>query len=83
MHLPGELVKIRSSLKGLEAQLQGSDVKRIHNSYLINFSKVTGYKHIQNGEYAFEIDGSDKRIFSTQTYRAEARQLIDALKDRL
>ena len=83
VHLAGEVVKIRSSLKSLEAQLHGTEVKRIHNSYLVNFSKVSGYKHIQNGEYAFEIDGSDKPVFSTQTYRAEAKQLIALLKDRM
>ena len=71
-----EIFKLRNSLKALEQDSKDSEIIRIHNSFMINRTKILGYKHIQNGEYAFSLQGSSKSIFSTKSYRNEARNII-------
>jgi hypothetical protein len=80
IHTKEDVFKMRSSIKSLEQSLIDSSIKRIHNSFLVNSDKVLGYQHVQNGEYVFSIQNCDKRIFSTRTYRNEAKNIIDLIQ---
>jgi hypothetical protein len=81
IHTQNEVHSMRISLKKLEQQLRNSDLRRIHNSYLINENKIVGFDHLGSGEYLFELEGSDKRISSTRTFKDQTQQIIRRLKN--
>jgi len=82
IHTKLDVLKMRSSLKALEQNLMESGIVRIHNSFLINPALISGYRHIQNGEYSFSLFNIDRSIFSSKLYRNQAKNIIDSFKEK-
>lgn len=75
IHVKGETRIMRTTLKAIEAELQGANFQRIHRSTLVNMSKVREIITAPKGE-AFVIISDQSRLKVSRSYGADLRARV-------
>ena len=68
VHVKGETLIMRSTLKTLMSRLDGEKFKRIHRSTLVNLDRIVKATPLQKGEYILELD-CDQQLKVSRNYR--------------
>lgn len=68
VHVKGETLIMRSTLKTLMSRLDGDKFKRIHRSTLVNLDRIVKATPLQKGEYILELD-CDQQLKVSRNYR--------------
>ena len=68
IHVKGETLIMRSTLKSLMAKLDPDQFKRIHRSTLVNLKRIVKVTPLPKGEYILEID-CDAQLKVSRNYR--------------
>lgn len=74
VHVNGETLVMRSTLKNLMARLDPEQFKRIHRSTLVNLERITRATPLPKGEYILDLD-CNVRLKVSRNYR-QAIQLF-------
>ena len=78
VHVSGETLILRSTLKELIARLDPEKFKQIHRSTLVNLDRIIKAKPLQKGEYMLELD-CDQALKVSRNYRQSISLFLDAL----
>lgn len=68
VHVKGETLIMRSTLKTLMSRLDGDKFKRIHRSTLVNLERIVKATPLQKGEYILDLD-CDQQLKVSRNYR--------------
>ena len=68
VHVKGETLIMRSTLKTLMSRLDSDKFKRIHRSTLVNLDRIVKATPLQKGEYILELD-CDQQLKVSRNYR--------------
>lgn len=68
VHVKGETLIMRSTLKTLMSRLDGDKFKRIHRSTLVNLERILRATPLQKGEYILDLD-CDQQLKVSRNYR--------------
>ena len=68
VHVKGETLIMRSTLKALMSRLDGDQFKRIHRSTLVNLDRIVKATPLQKGEYILDLD-CDQQLKVSRNYR--------------
>jgi two-component system LytT family response regulator len=68
VHVKGETLVMRSTLKSLMSRLDGDKFKRIHRSTLVNLERIVKATPVHKGEYILELD-CDQQLKVSRNYR--------------
>jgi len=68
VHVKGETLVMRSTLKSLMSRLDGDKFKRIHRSTLVNLERIVKATPLHKGEYILELD-CDQQLKVSRNYR--------------
>jgi two-component system LytT family response regulator len=68
VHVKGETLILRSTLKNLMSKLDPGQFKRIHRSTLVNLSRIIKATPLQKGEYMLDLD-CDEQLKVSRNYR--------------
>ena len=68
IHVRGETLILRSTLKGLMARLDPEKFKRIHRSTVVNLDRIVKATPLQKGEYILDLD-CEERLKVSRNYR--------------
>jgi two-component system LytT family response regulator len=68
VHVKGETLILRSTLKNLMSKLDPDQFKRIHRSTLVNLSRIIKATPLQKGEYMLDLD-CDEQLKVSRNYR--------------
>ncbi len=75
IHTDARDIRARMTLSALMGQLD-DQFFRVHRSYIVNKSKITGWLKWKNGEYLLELqDGA--RVFTTRTFLPDINALVE------
>ena len=78
VHVGGETLIMRSTLKELVARLDPEKFKQIHRSTVVNLDRITRAKPLQKGEYLLELD-CDQELKVSRNYRQSISLFLDEL----
>jgi len=76
IHVKGETLILRSTLKSLMSRLDSGKFKRIHRSTLVNLDRIVKVTALKKGEFMLDL-GSDERIKVSRNYRDAIKQFLD------
>ena len=68
IHVNGETLIMRSTLKNLTSKLDPEKFKRIHRSTVVNLDRIVKATPLQKGEYILDLD-CDEQIKVSRNYR--------------
>lgn len=68
VHVRGETLIMRSTLKTLMSRLDGDKFQRIHRSTLVNLDRIVKATPLQKGEYILDLD-CDQQLKVSRNYR--------------
>ena len=68
VHVKGETLVMRSTLKSLMSRLDGDKFKRIHRSTVVNLERIIKATPLHKGEYILELD-CDQQLKVSRNYR--------------
>ena len=68
VHVKGETLVMRSTLKSLMSRLDGDKFKRIHRSTVVNLERIVKATPLHKGEYILELD-CDQQLKVSRNYR--------------
>lgn len=75
IHVAGETLIMRSTLKALLAQLNSTIFQRVHRSTIVNLSRVEKIIPCGKGEYFLEL-GNEEQIKVSRNYKTAIQELI-------
>jgi two-component system LytT family response regulator len=76
LHVKGETLIMRSTLKDLMARLDPDRFRRIHRSTVVNLDRIVRLQPLQKGEYMIELD-CDQSLKVSRNYRQAIKQFLD------
>ena len=68
IHVKGETLIMRSTLKNLMSRLDPEKFKRIHRSTVVNLDRIVKATPLHKGEYILDLD-CDERLKVSRNYR--------------
>jgi len=68
VHVKGETLVMRSTLKSLMSRLDGDRFKRIHRSTVVNLDRIVKATPLHKGEYILDLD-CDQQLKVSRNYR--------------
>ena len=68
VHVKGETLVMRSTLKSLMSRLDGEKFKRIHRSTVVNLERIVKATPLHKGEYILDLD-CDQQLKVSRNYR--------------
>ena len=77
VHVKGETLIMRSTLKTLMSRLDDDKFKRIHRSTLVNLDRIVKATPLQKGEYILELD-CDQQLKVSRNYREAIKVYLTA-----
>jgi two-component system LytT family response regulator len=78
LHVKGETLILRSTLKNLMTRLDPDKFKRIHRSTLVNLDRILKVHPLKKGEYMLELDG-DQQLKVSRNFRDAIKRFLDEL----
>ena len=75
IHVAGETLIMRSTLKALLAQLNSTIFQRVHRSTIVNLTRVEKIIPCGKGEYFLEL-GNEEQIKVSRNFKAAIKELI-------
>lgn len=78
LHVKGETLILRSTLKNLMTRLDPDKFKRIHRSTLVNLDRILKVIPLKKGEYLLELDG-DQQLKVSRNFREAIKRFLDEL----
>lgn len=75
IHVDGEILIMRSTLKALLAQLNSTIFKRVHRSTIVNLTRVVKIIPCAKGEYFLEL-GNEEQIKVSRNFKTAIKELI-------
>jgi two-component system LytT family response regulator len=75
IHVAGETLIMRSTLKALLAQLSSTIFQRVHRSTIVNLSRVEKIIPCGKGEYFLEL-GNEEQIKVSRNFKTAIKELI-------
>lgn len=75
VHVKGETLIMRSTLKTLMSRLDGDKFKRIHRSTLVNLDRIVKATPLQKGEYILELD-CEQQLKVSRNYRESIKAFL-------
>jgi two-component system LytT family response regulator len=78
VHVGGETLIMRSTLKELIARLDPEKFKQVHRSTVVNLDRIIKAKPLQKGEYMLELD-CDQELKVSRNYRQSISLFLDEL----
>jgi two-component system LytT family response regulator len=78
VHVKGETLIMRSTLKNLMARLDPGKFKRIHRSTVVNLDRIVKATPLHKGEYILELD-CDEQLKVSRNYRQAIKLFLDAM----
>jgi len=76
VHVKGETLIMRSTLKDLMAKLDADRFRRIHRSTLVNLDRIVKVTSLRKGEYMLKLD-CDQELKVSRNYRQAIRRFLD------
>jgi two-component system LytT family response regulator len=76
LHVKGETLIMRSTLKDLMARLDPDRFRRIHRSTVVNLDRIVRLQPLQKGEYIIELD-CDQNLKVSRNYRQAIKQFLE------
>jgi two-component system LytT family response regulator len=77
LHVKGETLILRSTLKQLIQRLDPEQFKRIHRSTIVNLERIVRVMPLKKGEYLLDL-GNDEQLKVSRNYREAIKSLLDA-----
>lgn len=78
LHVKGETLILRSTLKSLMTRLDPNKFKRIHRSTLVNLDRILRVIPLKKGEYLLELEG-DQKLKVSRNYRDAIKRFLEEL----
>lgn len=75
VHVKGETLIMRSTLKSLMSRLDGDKFKRIHRSTVVNLDRIVKATPLHKGEYILELD-CDQQLKVSRNYRDAIKRFL-------
>ena len=75
VHVKGETLVMRSTLKSLMSRLDGDKFKRIHRSTVVNLDRIVKATPLHKGEYILELD-CDQQLKVSRNYRDAIKRFL-------
>ena len=75
VHVKGETLIMRSTLKSLMSRLDGDKFKRIHRSTVVNLDRIVKATPLHKGEYILELD-CDQQLKVSRNYREAIKRFL-------
>ena len=75
IHVKGQTLIMRSTLKSLMSRLDPGKFKRIHRSTLVNLARIVKATPLQKGEYILDLD-CEERLKVSRNYRREIKPFL-------
>jgi two-component system LytT family response regulator len=76
LHVKGETLILRSTLKNLMDRLDPDTFKRVHRSTIVNLSRIVRVTPLKKGEYMLDL-GNDERLKVSRNYRDAIKAFLD------
>ena len=76
VHVKGETLIMRSTLKNLMSRLDPDKFKRIHRSTVVNLDRIVKATPLHKGEYILELD-CDEQLKVSRNYRQAIKLFLD------
>ncbi|NCF19115.1 MAG: response regulator [Haliea sp.] len=76
VHVKGETLIMRSTLKNLMSRLDPDKFKRIHRSTLVNLDRIVKATPLHKGEYILELD-CDEKLKVSRNYRQAIKLFLN------
>jgi two-component system LytT family response regulator len=76
LHVKGETMILRSTLKSLMTRLDPDKFKRVHRSTVVNLERIVKVTPLKKGEYMLEL-GGDQQLKVSRNYREAIRLFLD------
>ena len=77
LHVKGETLILRSTLKNLMDRLDPDVFKRVHRSTIVNLSRIVRVTALKKGEYMLDL-GNDERLKVSRNFRDAIKTFLDA-----
>ena len=77
LHVKGETLILRSTLKQLIQRLDPDKFKRIHRSTIVNLDRIVRVLPLKKGEYLLDL-GNDEQLKVSRNYREAIKSLLEA-----
>lgn len=77
VHVKGETLVMRSTLKNLMSRLAPEKFVRIHRSTVVNLDRIVKAIPLQKGEYLLDLD-CEEQLKVSRNYRQEIKLFLDA-----
>jgi two-component system LytT family response regulator len=75
LHIKGETLIMRSTLKNLMGRLDQHKFKRVHRSTVVNLERIVKVASLQKGEYMLDLD-CDQQVKVSRNYREAIKDFI-------
>jgi DNA-binding LytR/AlgR family response regulator len=75
VHVKGETLIMRSTLKSLMARLDPDKFKRVHRSTVVNLERIVKAKPLPKGEYILDLD-CDEQLKVSRNYRQAIKEFL-------
>lgn len=75
IHVKGETLIMRSTLKSLMSRLDPEKFKRIHRSTLVNLDRIVKATPLQKGEYMLDLD-CEEQLKVSRNYRQAIKEFL-------
>jgi two-component system LytT family response regulator len=77
LHVKGETLIMRSTLKNLMGKLDENKFKRVHRSTVVNLERIIKVTPLQKGEYMLDLD-CEQQVKVSRNYREAIRHFLSA-----
>jgi two-component system LytT family response regulator len=77
IHVAGETLIMRSTLKNLMGRLDPEKFKRVHRSTLVNLERIVKVTPLQKGEYMLDLD-CDQQLKVSRNFRSDIKEYLDS-----
>jgi two-component system LytT family response regulator len=75
LHVKGETLILRSTLKALMRRLDAEKFRQVHRSTIVNLDKIVKVAPLKKGEYLLDL-GNDERLKVSRNYREVIRGFL-------